>query len=129
LPSVFTGSLNVDALLPAPFDQTGPVLSFGAAPSAFSDAAPDSPGIDIQFVYPDLEVNLPAAPDLLSIATYSFGGINIPSLVEEVPVLNLVSPSIREYVPGAQYTSALLPRFRRLSRIESRMAGLDFRPT
>jgi hypothetical protein len=62
----------------------------------------------------------------LSIATYSFGGINIPSLVEEVPVLNLVSPSIREYVPGAQYTSALLTTLQTTlqDRIENGGTGL-----
>lgn len=126
LPTAFTGNLNVDALLPAPFDQTGPILSFGAAPAAFSDVAPDAPGINLQFEYPDLVVNLPAAPDLLSVSTYTFGGVNIPTLVEDVPVLSLVAPTIREYTPGAEYTSALLTTLQNTlqDRIENGGTGL-----
>lgn len=126
LPTAFTGQLNLDNLFPAPFDQTGPVLSFGAAPAAFSENVPGSPGINLQFEYPDLEVNLPAPPSLLSISTYAFGGVDIPTLTENVPVLNLVAPSIREYTPGTQYTSGLLTTLKNTlqDRIENGGTGL-----
>lgn len=126
LPTAFTGQLNTDGLFPDPFDQTGPVLSFGNAPAPFSEAVPNSPGINLQFEYPDLEVNLPAPPSLLSISTYTFDGVTIPSFTEEVPVLNLVAPSIREYVPGTQYASGLLTALKTTlqDRIENGGTGL-----
>lgn len=126
LPTAFTGTLNIDNLFPAPFDQTGPVLAFGAAPAPFSETAPSAPGVDLQFQYPDLTVNLPAPPSLLSISTYAFGGVDIPTLAEDVPVLNLVAPSIREYTPGTQYTSGLLTTLKNTlqDRIENGGTGL-----
>lgn len=108
VPSAFTGSLSVDQYLPQPFDDMPPVLSFGSAPTPFSDTAPASPGINTDFVYPELTVNLPSAPSLLSLNTYSFNGINLPTITQDIPTLDLAAPSIREYVPGSLYTSSLL---------------------
>lgn len=107
-PDAFVGTITIDDLMPAPFDDDPPLLIFGSAPTAFSDPAPDAPGINLQFDYPDLVVNLPAPPDLLSISIAPFDGINIPDVDFDLPVLTAVAPSIREYVPGALYTSALL---------------------
>ena len=126
LPAPFTGTLDIGEYMPEPFDENPPVLSFGSAPAPFSELAPDAPGINTQFDYPDLVVNLPAPPDLLSISTSKFGGLSIPTLVEAVPTLNLVAPSIREYTPGAQYTSALLTTLQNTlqDRIENGGTGL-----
>lgn len=108
-PDAFVGDLTIDDLMPAPFDDNPPVLSFAAAPAAFSELAPTAPGIDLTYVDPGLTVALPAPPDLMSLNTVTFGGITLPTIdPEAIPTLDIAAPTIREYVPGAQYTSALL---------------------
>lgn len=107
-PTAFVGEVDIDSLLPEPFDEAPPVLTFGSAPTAFSEVAPSAPGINLQFEYPDLEVSLPAPPSLLSLSVSKFGGLTFPSIDTNIPVLTAVAPSDFQYTPGAQYTSALL---------------------
>jgi hypothetical protein len=68
-------------------------------------------------------VSLPAPPSLLSINVSAFGGVNIPTLDVTIPELTIDAPSVREYVPGAQYTSSLLTRSRRSCRTLSTNGG------
>lgn len=107
-PAAFTETLDVTALMPDPFDEDPPVLSFSAAPAAFSELAPTSPGINLVFEDPDLTVALPSPPSLLSINVRTFDGMTLPDAPADVAAIDVVAPSIREYVPGAQYNSALL---------------------
>jgi hypothetical protein len=61
------------------------------------------------FEDPELTVELPAAPELLSLNVLTFDGLDLPTIdPDAMPVLDLVAPSIREYTPGAAYTSQLL---------------------
>jgi hypothetical protein len=106
-PPVFTETLDVTDVMPEPFDDSPPTLVFGTAPT-FDEAAPDAPDIDTSYTMPTLSVSLPAAPDLLSISVTPFDGLNIPTVDFTVPDFTVEAPSIREYVPGAQYTSSLL---------------------
>ena len=108
LPAAFSGSLSVDSLLPAPFDGAPPVLQFGTAPAAFSQPVPASPATNLNFDFPKLSLQLPTAPSLLSMNTYSFGGVNLPTIDSTVPILDIGAPSVVPYIPGAQYTSSLL---------------------
>lgn len=109
IPAAFTEVLDVTDLMPDPFDDAPPTLVFGTAPAVFSEAAPDSPGVDFTYVDPGLTVDLPTPPQLLSLNVLTFDGLNLPTIdPDAVPVLDVVAPSIREYVPGAQYTSQLL---------------------
>lgn len=108
VPNAFTGSITIDDLMPAAFDEAPPQLLFGTAPDPFSDNVPDAPGVSLTFEYPDLAVTLPGPPSLLSLAVMPFSGVNMPTIDENVPTLSLVAPSVREYTPGQQYTSALL---------------------
>lgn len=114
IPTEFTGQLDIDGLLPQPFDQAPPELMFGAAPEAEFGPMPDAPGVNLDFVMPDLDLTLPSPPVELAIQVSQFSGVTIPAPPgdDEVPVLNLVAPTIREYVPGAQYQSALLTAVR-----------------
>src|SRR4051812_17367021 len=57
-PAAFTENLDVTDLMPDPFDDEPPVLSFGAAPAAFSELAPGAPGVDLTYVDPGLTVDL-----------------------------------------------------------------------
>lgn len=109
LPVAFSGSLQIADLMPAPFDDEPPLLAFPVAPSAFSSPAPDAPGVNLQFDYPDLEVNLPAPPALFSLQTYAFAGVTLPDAPSsEVPLLTVAAPTVTLYTPGDSYTSALL---------------------
>jgi hypothetical protein len=107
-PAALGASLNVDELLPAPFDDAPPVLSFGVAPATFSEVAPSAPGVDTSYVMPDLSLALPAPPNLLSLSIAPFDGVTLPTLTEDVPELTAVEPTPATYVPGAYYNSALL---------------------
>lgn len=126
-PSAFSGTLSVDAILPAPFDENPPTLTYGSAPVAFSDSLPSAPGVDANFAYPDLDVSLPAAPALLSINVLPFDGINIPTLDFTIPELTIVAPEPLTYVPGEQYTSALLSDLKSIlqDRITNGGTGLN----
>lgn len=108
LPTAFSGTLDLGSYLPEPFDATPPTLAYGTPPADFSEALPDAPGVNMDFVTPDLVVNLPAPPDLLSINTYRFDGVSFPTIDTTIPTLDLVAPSVVPYVPGSLYTSALL---------------------
>lgn len=108
LPENFAETLTIEGLLPEPFDANPPVLAFPAAPDAFSEAAPDAPGVTTEFEYPTLSYTLPAAPSLLSLTTYAFDGVTIPTFSEDVPELAIPVPGIIPYEPGADYTSSLL---------------------
>lgn len=109
IPDSFTGSLSIDAYMPDPFDEAAPVLSFPTAPVAFSEAAPDAPGVDLNFVFPsDLTVSMPAPPGLLSLSVSNFAGVTMPAIDTTLPELTAIAPSIREYTPGDLYTSGLL---------------------
>ena len=126
-PASFSGSLQIDDLLPSPFDTDPPVLNFGAAPAAFDIALPDAPGVMLQFEYPELTVSLPAPPALLSLQTYTFNGVDLPEAPStDVPLLTVAAPSVVQYEPGAQYTSALLTSLSETlqDRIENGGTGL-----
>lgn len=124
LPTAFTDALvDIDGILPAPFEAEAPALVFGSVPT-FNEAAPDTPpGVDFTFVMPELNLTLPDAPGLLSINVSPFAGLNLPSPLElgAVPELTLDAPTIREYVPQREYTSSLLTAIK--DRITRALAG------
>lgn len=107
VPSAFTGSLNVDESFPT-FSVQPPSLLFPNAPNPNFGTTPAQPGIDLNFKYPTVQVDLPPAPDLLSLQTYAFGGVDLPTLSATAPVLAAVAPAISAYLEGAPYTDALL---------------------
>ncbi len=127
-PVAFTETLDISDIMPEPFDGTPPVLAFGSAPVAFSEAAPDAPGIMLQFVDPTLTVNLPAPPSLLSLHTYAFAGVDLPTALstDDIPTLSVVAPTVVPYVAGATYTSGLLSALQAslLARITTGGTGL-----
>lgn len=108
IPADFTGTVNVDDLMPAPFEEQAPPVVYGAAPLPPTDVLPSAPPVDLTYSLPDLTLELPAAPSMLQISVTPFSGINMPSIDTTIPTLNLTPPSIREYIPGAMYTSSVL---------------------
>lgn len=126
IPAPFTDVLDLSDLMVEPFDEDAPVLSFGPPPEQPYLTLPEAPAVNLDFEDPTLSVQLPAPPSLLSISVTPFGGVTIPDFTDEAPVLNLVAPSIREYVPGSQYTSALLTQLQStlLQRISGGGTGL-----
>lgn len=108
VPAPFNGTLDIGDLFPEPFDDDPPALVFPAAPAGFTVPVPDAPGVNLTYTYPDLNVSLPAPPDLLSLSISQFGGLTMPTIDETVPVLNAIAPSVIPYTPGDMYTSDLL---------------------
>ena len=126
MPAVFAEALDLGGLEVQPFDEDAPTLSFGSVPAAPNLTVPEAPPVNFTYEDPQLTVNLPAPPNLLSINVSPFGGINMPTFDAAEPVLNLVAPSIREYTPGKQYTSSLLTKLQStlLDRISGGGTGL-----
>jgi hypothetical protein len=62
LPPTFSGSVDVDGLLPEPFDQSPPDLVLGAIPTAQFGTAPEAPGVNFDFEDPQLNLELPSRP-------------------------------------------------------------------
>lgn len=108
LPAEFSGELDISDLSVEPFDEDAPTIVYGAAPAAFDGVLEAAPTVTLAFDDPTLSVTLPAAPDLLSLNITPFSGLVMPTFSAEEPTVTLVAPTIREYTPGAQYTSALL---------------------
>lgn len=126
MPAAFTGTIELGDLEVEPFDEDPPTLNFGAAPAAPNIDLPDAPTVNLDYTDPTLNVQLPAPPNLLSISVANFGGVNLPTFDAAEPVLSIVEPSIREYTPGSQYTSALLTQLQDtlLERISGGGTGL-----
>lgn len=99
---------DVSSFLPGPFTGVAPGLVFGTMPVSDFGPAPDAPGIDLNFTMPTLSLNIPAAPDMLSLNTVTFGGVTLPTLSADVPNLTAVAPNIIGYVEGPLYVSTLL---------------------
>ena len=127
IPSEFTGELEIDDLSVEPFDVSPPDIVYGTAPPAFDGTLEDAPEVTLDFEDPTLTVDLPAAPDLLALNIVPFDGLTMPTFSADEPTLTLVEPSIREYTPGAQYTSALLTALQAslLERITTGGTGLS----
>ncbi|MDR3427800.1 hypothetical protein [Silvimonas sp.] len=99
---------DVAGLLPGPFTGTPPSLVFGTMPVVDYGTAPAAPAVDLNFTMPTLDLNLPAAPSLLSISVKPFNGVTLPTLSVNVPSLTAVAPNIIPYEEGATYASLLL---------------------
>ena len=109
------------------FDANPPAISYGTQPAPFDEAMPDAPPINIDFDDPTLSLSLPAPPNLLSLQVTKFDGLNIPDFDDaDAPVLTAVEPSIREYVPGSEYTSSLLTNLKTLLEERIRTGGVGF---
>lgn len=127
LPVAFTGDLNITDLEVAPFDEAPPELNFGTAPADFSGIMPVAPAINLEFDDPTLSVTLPSVPTLLELTVRSFDGVVMPTFDAAEPVLTAIAPSLREYAPGEQYTSALLTQLKTklLASVSTDTTGLD----
>lgn len=128
LPSEFTATLDdIDGLLPEPFDDDPPTLIFGTPPAEVTDPIPDAPAVTLDFDDPTLSVSFPDAPNMLNINVRSFDGVTIPTFDATLPELNVLEPSIREYVPGDEYTSGLLTAVQAalLDRVTNGGTGLN----
>jgi len=107
IPAAFTGSLTVSDTFPD-FTAGPPQLLFPNVPAGLTAVLPGTPTVDLNFVYPTVEVTLPTPPDLLSLTTYQFNGITMPTLNATAPVLTLTAPQNMPYLINAPYTDALL---------------------
>ena len=94
------------------FNVPMPDLAFPVQPSITVGTAPVIPQIN-EVALPDVPtVTLPSAPSYLTIATRTFGGVNLHedwlAKLEDVPELDLVQPTPWNYLRGPAYASQLL---------------------
>lgn len=120
-PAPLAETLETGDLQIAPFDDNPPEIVYGTAPAPFAGAIPDAPGVDLEFDMPELSVELPSPPDLLSINITKFQRREVAQFDADDPQLTAVEPTIREYTPGGQYTSALLTTIK--DALETRVRG------
>lgn len=126
-PSAFVGELEIEDIMPEPFEEAAPVLSFGAAPT-FAETAPDAPSVNFTFEDPELDLTLPSVPSLLSLNIATFNGMDLPAAIDStIPELTVTAPSQIGYTPSAAYTSALLTEVQSslLDRIQNGGTGLN----
>ena len=113
IPAAFTGQLGIDTHFPD-FTSLPPQLLFPNAPQADIGSLPPSPAVDFNLDYPEVDVTLPSAPDLLSISLSRFDGVTFPYFDAEAPTLMMVGPQTYSYVPGAAYSDQLLTSLKAL---------------
>lgn len=108
-PAAFTTQApDISKLLPGPFTGAAPIPVFGSAPLPDFGSAPVSPSIDLNFTYPTLSINIPAAPSLMSVGVVPFGGVTLPTFNAAAPILTVASPNILAYGPETIFVSTLL---------------------
>jgi hypothetical protein len=107
-PAPFASGPISTSTLPGPFTGVAPTLSFPAPPIPFTQAVPQSPALDFNFVYPTPSISILSAPQLLTLDPVSFTPFTIPQFTATVPTLNISAPNIIPYVEGALFTSQLL---------------------
>ena len=103
-----TPAPSISQYLPGLFTGTAPAVHFGTAPTPDFGTPPPQPAVDLNFTYPTLSLNIPAAPSLLAINSIPFGGVTLPTFSGTMPALTLTPPSILAYGPETPFTSLLL---------------------
>lgn len=122
LPTPFNKNLDIDPYLPEPFDKDPPILYFGDAPKPDYGPTPPAPPINTDFPFPaDPIIKFPPAPSLLSIQTYKFDGVTIPTFSGDIHELQIADPQVYKYTPGTGFTSALLTKV--LDVLDERLNG------
>lgn len=127
LPDPLEATLDIDGILPDPFDDEAPTLTLTNPPAAFSDTAPAEPSITTTYTDPgELVVSLPAPPSLLSLNISNFAGVDLPTFDAEAPEIDLTAPSLIPFEPGSEYSSSLMTLLRSsyLTRIRDGGTGL-----
>ena len=107
-PAAFTGTLNINSLIPGPFSGLQPTLNFPSPPAPFSVPVPPSPAVNLNFTYPTPSVTLPTPPALLTLDYVDFSALTIPTFNVTVPTLNVSPPNVIPYIEGPGWTSSLL---------------------
>ena len=94
------------------FNVAPPPLNFGRAPVITVGQAPKLPELrDVEVPGAPI-VDLPAAPQFLTLTTHSFNGVDLHegwlNRLSSIPELTLLQPTPFQYSPGARYASQLL---------------------
>jgi len=126
---------------PAVSIPAAPTLDFGVAPTISLPAAPDlsigaAPTLDFgvrptvgavaDITFPDeISFSMPSAPSLMSLSTPTFAGVNIHedwmTKFDNIPTLDLVSPTPYSYAHGPEYASTLLSNLS--TTLNARLSG------
>lgn len=126
MPSAPTGAVeSAPALSIGTFDEAAPIITLPDAPSVNYGTAPAVPAIGVVAVPDAPEVLTPSTPAYLAVSSHSLGAIDLHedwlTRLEEIPTLELLSPTPYSYSPSPKYASALLDALK--DKVRQRLEG------
>ena len=118
-------SLTPVTIDPIEFTEIAPVTSFPAAPTLDYGATPTIPAVAAISLPSAPVVSLPSEPTLLALNIPTFAGVDLHedwlTKFDNIPTLDLVSPTPYSYALGPEYASTLLTNLK--ATLNSRLAG------
>lgn len=118
-------SLTPVTIDPITFTDVAPTTTFPTAPTLDYGVTPTIPAVASIALPSAPTVSLPAEPTLLSLSIPTFAGVNLHedwlTKFDNIPTLDLVSPTPYSYALGPEYASTLLTNLK--ATLNARMAG------
>ena len=118
-------SLTPVTIDPITFTEVAPTTTFPTAPTLDYGVTPTIPAVASIALPSAPTVSLPAEPTLLSLSIPTFAGVNLHedwlTKFDNIPTLDLVSPTPYSYALGPEYASTLLTNLK--ATLNARMAG------
>lgn len=109
----------------AAFDVATPDITLPVAPTVSYGVAPTVPGVTTPTMPTIGELTTPDAPVFMALSTVSFGGVDMHEAwltkFENIPTLELLSPTPYSYARGPEYASSLLAGLQ--AKLAERLAG------
>lgn len=107
------------------FDEVAPTITLPNAPAVNYGTAPAVPAVGAVAIPDAPEVVAPSAPAYLAVSTHSLDTIDLHedwlTRLEQIPTLDLLSPTPYSYTPSPKYASALLDALK--DKINQRLQG------
>ena len=118
-------SLTPVTIDPITFTDVAPTTTFPTAPTLDYGVTPTIPAVASIALPSAPTVSLPSEPTLLSLSIPTFAGVNLHedwlTKFDNIPTLDLVSPTPYSYALGPEYASTLLTNLK--ATLNARMAG------
>ena len=118
-------SLTPVTIDPITFTEVAPTTTFPTAPTLDYGVTPTIPAVASIALPSAPTVSLPSEPTLLSLSIPTFAGVNLHedwlTKFDNIPTLDLVSPTPYSYALGPEYASTLLTNLK--ATLNARMAG------
>ena len=122
-PGVFT--LDEPTLVIVEFAEVAPTTDFPTAPTLEYGATPSIPAVGSVAMPSAPTLDMPSTPSYLALNIPTFGGVDLHedwlTKFDNIPTLDLVSPTPFSYAPGPEYASTLLTNLK--TTLNSRLSG------